>query len=448
MIRKIRNLIEKGEDEVLGFDGRYTSLKKIENRKKHYKHLDLFDKLISENKLVLKKIQQTENRAKAMSYYDELFTTKKNFKELTELKRKGKKIVGTFCNMVPEELIYAAGAIPIRLCSGCNDAIRPAEEAFPRDSCPLIKASLGFIVTDSALFNLCDVVILPATCDGKKKLGELLNDYIPVWMLNLPQCKERNISKKYWLAENRILKKRLQELTGKTISRKEVKNAILLLRRRYDVVRRIMDIRKSTMPVLLGRDAFLVIQASFFDNIRRWITKTEQLCDELELNIKHQKIINKKNAVRVLVTGAPIIMPNFKIPNIIESLHAYIAIDETCAGTQHIYDPVEVDEWTMLDMMRAISERYLMPSMCPCYVKAEDRIDKLMDMIKEYKIDGVIYHTLRLCLLYDIESSKVRDVMEEEGVPFLHINTDYSKEDKEQLRTRIEAFIEIIQERK
>ncbi|MBW2990792.1 2-hydroxyacyl-CoA dehydratase family protein [Candidatus Woesearchaeota archaeon] len=450
MFKKIQNIIEKSEDENLEFDNRYTATTKdkIKKRKKHYQILGLFEKFISENKRVIKEMQHSKNRAKAMNYYDELFTTNKAFKELSALKKKGKKIIGTFCNMVPEELIYAADAIPIRLCSGCNEAVKPAEEAYPRDACPLIKASFGFAVADCGFFNLCDAVIIPSTCDGKKKLGEMLNDYVYVWMMNLPQDKERNLSKKYWLSETRILKKRLEELTGKSITRKKLKQAILLLHKRDDLVRRLMKIRKSNMPNILGSDAFLVIQAAFFDNIERWIKKTHELCTELETSIKHEKRVKPKQAIRILVTGAPMILPNFKVPDIIESLNAFIAMDETCAGSQYVYDPVEVDEWNTLDMMRAISERYLMPSMCPCFIKAEDRIDKLINMIKEYRIDAVVYHTLRLCLLFDIESLKIRDVMEEQGIPFLHINTDYGKEDKEQLRTRIEAFIELVEARK
>jgi benzoyl-CoA reductase/2-hydroxyglutaryl-CoA dehydratase subunit BcrC/BadD/HgdB len=190
------------------------------------------------------------------------------------------------------------------------------------------------------------------------------------------------------------------------------------------------------------------MQSCFFGNIHEWINNTEKLCNELEKNMLDNKLAKQKNSARILLTGAPVIMPNYKIPNIIEGFDAIITIDETCAGSQYIYDPVEVDEWTNKEMMSAISESYLMPSVCPCFIKSEDRIDKLMNMIKEFKIDGVIYHTLRLCLLFDVESFKIKEIMEQNNIPFLQVNTDYSKEDYEQLRTRIEAFIEIIHHRR
>jgi benzoyl-CoA reductase/2-hydroxyglutaryl-CoA dehydratase subunit BcrC/BadD/HgdB len=442
---RLKNIFEKAEDQQLKFDGRYTAptKRKLQERRKHYKDNQLFDRWLSDNRKALAELKSPEHRPKAMGYYDELFTTDKVLQELVKLKKKGKKIIGTFCNLVPEELIYAAGAVPLRLCSGCFESIKPAEEAFPRDSCPLIKSSFGFAVTDQPFFSLCDAIALPSTCDGKKKMGEILSDYAKVWMLDLPQSKERNISKRYWLSEIRVLKRRLERLTKRKIGREGLKATIMLLQERSSLVNRLHGIRKR--QVISGSDAFLVMQASFFDDLRRWMSRTTQLCDELD---SMKTPIASKDSPRLLVTGAPIILPNFKIAAIIEQFDAIIAMDETCAGSQSHYDPVTVDEWNMLDMMRAVAERYLMPSVCPCFIKAEDRIDKLLDMVKEYRIDGVIYHTLRLCLLFDIESQKVRDVMEDNGIPFLHINTDYSKEDKEQLRTRIEAFIEILQSRK
>jgi len=375
-------------------------------------------------------------------------TTDKRLKEIKKLKKDGKKIIGTFCNLIPEELIYAGGGVPIRLCSGCNDSIGPAEETFPRDSCPLIKSSFGFAVTDSHLMKLCDAIVIPSTCDGKKKFGELLNEYKPVWMLDLPQSKEREISKKYWLSEVRILKRRIEGLTGIKITKKRLKDSIQLLHDRHDVMRDLLDIRKSEYQVILGSDYFIVTQAAFFDDINRWIENVKALIEELETNIKKKKIVKDRGALRILLTGAPVILPNFKVIDMIESFDASIVIDETCSGSQSMYDPVEVDEWTMREMMSAISERYLMPSVCPCFIKSEDRADKVLSMVEEYKVDAVVYHTLRLCLLFDIESIKISEILKNQNIPFLNLNTDYSKEDMGQLRTRIEAFIEILHSKK
>lgn len=444
MIKDMINRISGSDDEPIEFNTRYAKAtqEKIKERRKHYRNRHIFQDYLKENERIIKELNKSD-RPKAMHYFDNLFTTDKVVKEITALKKKGTKVVGTICNLIPEELIYAAGAYPVRLCSGCFESLTPGEDAFPRDSCPLIKSSVGFAVADEPFFSLCDAVVIPATCDGKKKLGEFLNDYVPVWMMDIPQTKDRTTGKKYWLSETRILKKRLEDLTGRTINKRRLREAIETLHSRYDAVRTLMDIRKGTMSRISGTDSFLVMQAAFFDDIERWTRKTQKLCDELE----HREGAESKG-VRILLTGAPTIMPNFKIPIIIERFGGVIAVDETCAGTQYLYDPVVVDEWTMYDMLRAVSERYYMPSACPCFVKSEDRMDKIVDMIKEFRIDGVIYHTLRLCILFDVESRKIKDIMEEMGMPFLNLNTDYTREDEGQLQTRIEAFIEILQSRR
>jgi len=450
MIKKIISILERHEDEPLEFDKRYSkkSEERIKRINKSYSSEEVLKEWLTENKKVIEEQKNKKNRASLMAYFDEIFTTDKIIRELKEEKEKGVKIIGTVCNMVPEELIYAAGGIPIRLCSGHHSSVKPGEEFYPRDSCPLIKSFIGSTVAGNPLFEMCDVIIVPTTCDGKKKIGELLNDYKPVWTMELPHNKESIFSKKYWLSQNRILKKRLENLTKKKINRRKLQNAIKLLQMRQDVAKRLLNIQKSDMPVISGIDYYITIQSAFFDTAERWTRKTKELCEELESNLKSEKYIKSNTASRFLFTGAPAIMPNLKIPLLIESLDANITVDETCSGSQYFYDPVVVEEWTVSQMMKAISERYLMPSVCPCFVKSEDRIDKLLDMIKEYKIDGVIYHTLRLCVLFDIESKKIKDIMEEKNIPFIYLNTDYSKEDQEQLRTRIEAFNEIVSSRK
>ena len=448
MIDKIIKLIESSNDEPINFDVRYSTdiNKKINQRKDFYKNSDFVSSWIKENKKVMDVLRDKKDRAKKMDYFYDLFTTDSSVKRLLSEKKKGVKIIGFFCNQIPEELIYASGAIPIRLCSGCNDSIKPAEEAYPKDACPLIKSSVGFAVVNQFFFNLCDVIVIPATCDGKKKLAEFLNDYKPVWVLDLPQSKDKTLAKKYWLSEIRIFKNRIEELTGNAIKKENLKQAINLLEKRNKLIRRLMDLKKEDFSVISGCDSLVLTQSAFFDNINIWIKETEELLKELEQKFTKLKKKDNSGKIRILFTGSPAIVPNLKIPMMIEEFGAVIVIDDTCGGLQSYYDPVVVEEWNMKDMINAISERYLMPSVCPCFIKSEDRIDKLLDLSKEYEVNGIVYNILRLCLLYDIESFKVKAVFEDKKIPLICLNTDYGKEDEGQLKTRIEAFLEIIRE--
>lgn len=443
--------------ESLDFEKRHPVLAP---QKKDIKIEESLSNQCLRNLELLKKVRP---RANILSYYEKILTTDFRTKEIKNLSEQKKKIIGTFCIFVPEELIYACGAIPIRLCAGTYDTISPAEEVLPRDICPLIKSSLGFKILGIPYFELCQLVILPTTCDGKKKLGEILADFLPVWMLEVPQRKDIERTKDLWLGEIKILKKRLEQFSGVKINRERLKQAIKKLHGRQAVFRQLHQLRKHNPALINGRDFLLVAQASFYDDIDRWIEKTEELCGELSNQSAPAKRsgpgkpetpgvsrqvgtygAGSNQKPRLLLTGAPIIWPNYKILNIIEETEAVIVADELCSGTQSLYDPVEVDEWTEVAMLRAIANRYLLPSTCPCFTESNDRIDRLLNLIEEFKVDGVIYHSLRLCQLYDIESYRVKQVLKDKKIPMLNIHTDYSQEDVEQIKTRVEAFLELL----
>jgi len=433
ILRRIKKGSEIKELAEKGFEKRYprTPFKKED-------HL-LKEKIAKAGLKNLELMRKVSHRPRSISYYEDIIS-KEMRKE--ELKGFSGKIIGSFCTFTPEELIYAAGALPVRLCAGSYDTISIAEEVLPRDICPLVKSSFGFKVAGFSYFELCDAVILPTPCDPKKKLGEVLSDYLTVWMLKIPQDKDLLYSKELWFREIKILKERLEELTGNKITREKLKGAVELLHKRQAVFRRFYEIRKYSPALVNGRDAQLIIQSSFYDDIKRWIEKTQKLCDELE----QRKLNNRLPTTncRFLLTGAPTIWPNYKLLNIVEEMGTTIVIDELCSGTRHLYDPVEVDEWTLEGMLRAIANNYLLPSSCPCFTESDDRMDKLLQTAEDFKVDGVIHHSLRLCQLYDMELSKVAKVFKDKGIPFLSLNTDYSLEDVEQLRTRVEAFLEMI----
>ncbi|MBA2124510.1 hypothetical protein B9J78_06240 [bacterium Unc6] len=390
----------------------------------------------------LELIRKAPHRPEGISYYEDIISGDKREKELQKFSG---KIIGSFCIFTPEELIHSACAIPVRLCAGAYDTISIAEEVLPRDICPLVKSSFGFKVARFSYFELCDAVISPTPCDDKKKLGEILSNYLPVWSLRLPQSKEIGHSQEYWLREIRILKERIEQLTCNKITKKSLKESIRILHKRQEVLRRFYELRKNNPPLINGRDALLVIQTGFYDDINRWIEKTQKLCDELEERKSNNKL--PLSNCRLLLTGAPIIWPNYKLLNIIEEMQSTIVIDELCSGTRHFYDPVEVNEWTMDGMLQAIANRYLLPSSCPCFTESDDRIDKILQSAEDFKVNGVIHHSLRLCPLYDMELPKVSRVFKDKGIPFLAIHTDYSLEDIEQIRTRVEAFLEMLRSR-
>lgn len=126
---------------------------------------------------------------------------KHSFLAVKELKEKGTPIVGVFCTYLPQEMVLAAGAVPVGLCSMSDETIGEAERVLPRNLCPLIKSSYGFAATDKCpFFYFSDLIIGETTCDGKKKMYEYLGKIKPVFVMELPNSQSES-GMKLWKEE-------------------------------------------------------------------------------------------------------------------------------------------------------------------------------------------------------------------------------------------------------
>ena len=406
-------------------------------------------KVIADNIERMKKT--STSRPEEMQYFDEIA----NFfgqreKEIRTAKENGKKVIGYFCLFAPLELILAADAIPVRVNSGWYDAAKVGDRVVPVEVCPVVRSTIGAkMIGLSPYLELSDALISVLTCDGMTKLGEILSDYKTVWTMPLPRMKDSAQSLRFWSDEIKTVKTQIEELTGNKITRKKLKAAIELVQRATKVFRRLQELRRGP-PVIMGRDAMLVNQTFMWDDITRWTEKAEALCVELEKRVREKKWACPPDTPRVMVTGTPMIWPdNWKLPSLVEEAkpQGVIVADELCSGERILYDPVGVDEWSMDDMLKAIAERYLMASTCPCFTSKdgnEDRINWLLNKVKEWKINGVIYYVVRGCMLYAMEYTRVKKVLDKINVPVYYLDTEYTREDVGQMKTRVEAFLEML----
>ncbi len=393
------------------------------------------------------------NRPKVMDYFYEIADFKTREKELVEAKKEGKKVIGYTCISAPIELILAADAIPVRVSSGWYDPAKIGNRVVPVEVCPVVRSTIGVALFGlSPFLELSDALITPLTCDSMTKLSEIIGDYKPVWAICPPRFKSMNQSQTFWKEQLIKLKEEIESFTGVKITANRLKSAIKLTHRATRAFRRLQNLRKGR-PVIMGRDAMLVNQTAMWDDLERWSMKAEELCAELERRAKENVWACSPNAPRVMITGTPIIWPdNWKLPNIIEEAkpQGVIVADELCSGDRFLYDPVGVDEGTMDDLLEAIAERYLLPSTCPCFTSEkgnEDRVNWLVNRVKEWNVGGVIYYVYRGCMLYAMEYMRIKKVLDQLNVPVYYLDTDYTREDVGQIKTRVEAFLEMLEAR-
>ena len=366
----------------------------------------------------------------------------KGFLRMKGLKDSGARVVGMFCSFVPVELVYAAGLIPVGLCSFSEESIPAAEAHLPKNLCPLIKASYGFAVTDTCpYFYFSDLVVGETTCDGKKKMFELMNEIKPTYVMQLPHRRDQ-AALDFWKGQIIAFKEKLEEHFGVTITEDAIRDAIRRKNHERNVMREYLELGKLDPAPMSGYEMGTRIDAgSFsFDLDERCRLVEERTA---EVKAKWEEECKGKPSVkpRLLVTGCPNAGVREKVIRAVEEMGADIVAFDTCSG---IRDKVELVDESNPDVYEALAVKYLNIN-CSVMSPNDSRIDYVAKMIDEYHVDGVIEIVLQSCHTYDVEAHFIkRMVTEQKGIPYLNIETDYSQSDKGQINTRLAAFLETI----
>ncbi|MGI6079989.1 MAG: double-cubane-cluster-containing anaerobic reductase [Candidatus Avilachnospira sp.] len=373
--------------------------------------------------------------------YDE--ARQKGFLRLKGLKDSGQRVVGLFCSYVPTELIYAADAIPVSLCANSEEPIAAGETRLPANLCPLIKASYGFALTDTCpYFYFSDFVVGETTCDGKKKMFELLNDIKETFVMYLPNGREpRDAAINAWRNEIIRFKEKLEDFYHITISEEKIREAIRLKNREREAFQDFLELGMLIPPALSGYELGTKADASSFTfKIEERISDFKKRTEEaLEYWNKERKG-KSSDRPRIMVTGCPNGGVRDKLLKTIEELGGDIVIIDTCGGLRNQLQKVREEG----DVYTALAEKYLDVT-CSVMSPNQPRFDMMGKFIDDFHIDAVVEIILQACHTFNVESYNVkRYVTEEKGLPYLCLESDYSQADKGQFITRIEAFLEML----
>ena len=389
-----------------------------------------------------------KDRLKGMEYLDFVLSEVHGLRidELQKAKQAGRKVVGTFCVFVPEELTLAANAIQVGLCAGVDAGKKEAEKLVPQNTCALIKSFIGFKLARLCPFTeSCDLVVGETTCDGKKKAYETFSEFVPMYVMEVPQQKQ-SCDYQLWKYEVLRYKDKLEELTGNEITPENLKSAIKTCNDRRRALQRLNRLRAAIPCPISGRDVLLINQVSFYDDPARFTDSVHKLCNQLEERIGNKEGIVDAKTTRLMLSGCPMAVPNWKLPYLIESSDAVVVGEESCVGTRNTRELVDESGETVEEMIEAICGRYLKID-CACFTPNTERLENVVSMAKSLNVDGVIYYALMFCQPYAHEAFKVKKVLEDAGIPMLSIETDYSMGDVQQLKTRVEAFVEMLNQK-
>ena len=308
----------------------------------------------------------------------------------------------------------------------------------------MIKSSFGFKLGKVCPYlESADMIVGENTCDGKKKAYETFAGMVDnLYVMDLPQVKSSQ-GRSLLKAEYERFKTAVEKLTGNKITVESLKEGIKVVNAKRAALHRLARLRKADPAPISGLDALLANQVFFYDNPARFTESVNKICDELEMRIKENQGVFPSKTPRILISGCPMAVPNWKLPWIIETSGAVIVGEESCVGERGTRNLTDDSGQSLDELMEAITDRYFKVD-CAIFTPNQDRSDHIVEMAKAYGADGVIHYGLQFCQPYIMESIPVENKLEKIGIPCMRIETDYGMEDVGQLKTRVEAFIEQI----
>lgn len=359
--------------------------------------------------------------------------------EFKAAKEAGTKVVGLYCGYIPFELVRAVGAVPVSLCGNDAEAIPAAEVELPRNFCPLIKSSYGLAITDTCpFFHFSDALIGETTCDGKKKVFELLKALKPVHVMQLPFDVGAPRALEHWRAEIERVTEFLEGVTGQKVTDERLRYEIAYENGMRRLLQRINTTFERPVPALTWTQMLNVRSLTDFVIDRDpYVALLTELAEAVEAADAASVGVDDGRP-RVLVTGTPMSPETNKVMRLAEESGARVVAHDACSGTKS-FDRL-IDETG--DPIDALA-RFTLGIPCACMSPNDGRLELLRRTVDTYEVQGVIDTVWLACHTFNVESVLVQRACRDElSVPFLKIETDYSDADEGQLRTRIEAFVE------
>ena len=366
--------------------------------------------------------------------------TKRLLSYIQSKREAGSVIAGIYCGYAPLELMHAMDVVPAVLCAFSNNTVKAAEDVLPANLCPLIKSSYGFIVTDTCPFyTLSEAVIAETTCDGKKKMFELIADRKPLHVMDLPQVPDRADAVAKWAGMIRKLQEFLEKNFNRKVSDDEIEKVLVSTNRKGVLLRRIFDFAAMDPQVLGWQEMYDVTFLAMSAKPEDINPRLEEIISKLERRSASGYFHGKEGAPRVMVTGCPVGGDSTKIFRVIEEAGGVVTVLDSCTGMKGFMQSAR--EGTG-DPVNALAEKYLKVP-CSCMTPNDSRTVEMDRLIEKFKPRVVIDLVLHACHTYNVESYKIGEhIKKKHKLPFLKIETDYSASDVEQIRTRVEAVFE------
>ena len=361
--------------------------------------------------------------------------------ELQRMKERGVKLVGyTPGGYMPEELVYAAGAMPLGLIRGGSpEPIAESAAYMPRFFDTFCRAQIAYRMSgEDPLYQMIDLLVVPVTENNIKALADSWDFYanVETFRFGVPHDKEEDAFQ-YYLEGLHLLKDKLEKVTGNKIEDGKLREAMALSNRMWESLEKISLLRKSPRPPLSGEEFVRLNHASFYADKARLIECLQAVYDELR-----ETEGSDTPRARVLLTGSTLAMGDYKILDLVRRAGAAVVTEEFAEGMRHYWERTELEG----DPMEALADRYFRRRVPPAWFRpSRERIDFVMRLAKDFDVDGIIWYQLMYRESYDMQAFYFQRILEKEmGLKTLKVVSDYDASEMGPLSTRVETFVETI----
>jgi bcr-type benzoyl-CoA reductase subunit C len=361
-----------------------------------------------------------------------------------ELKEEGEKIVGYICSFVPLELITAAGCIPFRVRGDMNEPITKGDNLLETIVCPFIRSCFDLSVKGK--YDFITGMVIPHACDSMTRSYSTWNYSLDLpffHFLNIPSV-VKEASFEFFNSELETLRERLEEFSGKKITNDDITEAIALHNENREKAKTLYEFRTSSPPMISGRELTKVLTVGTSLPVK----EANQLFDDVLTEIQERKTPPLEAGPRILIDGACV--DNVELAGIVEDLGGNVVVDTLCNGTRDYFPQVDLN----LSPMDALSHRYLDDINCPKTYRenkagtfegdCETRFGDIKGLAKDFQVDGAILYVYIYCDPFGFEVPARKAFYESIDVPLLHLEGGYSAGAIGQMKTRIQAFLEMI----
>jgi benzoyl-CoA reductase subunit C len=354
--------------------------------------------------------------------------------DLQSWKNNGGRIMGWLCTYIPEEILYAADILPIRL-TGCHTVELGASDGYLySNSCSMARNCLEVCLNGG--YDFLDGLVAGTTCDHMRRLFEVWKRYLELpfaYLLSIPH-KMTEQSQRFYLMEAMTFKSELEAYTGRSITDAALSDAIRTYNRSRKLLLRLNELRKDEFPLISGSEMQTVLSAGMRISRKKFNQLLEAILADLE-----KRGTRHRGKVRFLLSGAVLDTPAYIQE--IENLGALVVADELCTGTSYFWDLVD----TSRDPMEAIARRYLEHIPCARMRPCSSRFNHVANLIKAFRVDGVIILKTKFCDLYEFDNLMFQKRLEKLGLPVLELEREYHDSGSGQMLTRVQAFIEMLE---